>query len=805
MRVLLLAIIVFVIGLPTITSYALQPNVWTVSDGNCQSAIDNAQPGDTISIDVGVPCKQNIRLRKKTGTSPITIQTSQVSGLPPDGTQVSPAHDVAMAKILAPAGGLPAIEADAGAGNYRFLGIYISTDYAGGAHGPSFLIALANGNDANPNYGQWLSHDVTFDRCHIAGKFGDSRFAFAIAGERMTVINSRIDEFAGGPGTDSAAFWFSNAGGHRVENNYVSAGMWNVFMGGADSDSPNRATLTSATTTQATFSNLEGVAPAVGDLVAFNVWLRPDQTTTWKPSLAQWQPNVSYSKGATLWAGQDFLGRPRFFFVEQPGNSGDTEPNWNSTDEYGGRDRLQDGSVVWRYFNGQFMVGKVTGVSGNTITYAPEGPTGIVLPPIPNSVIRWNGYNPSLIFRRNHVVRPKAWAALNAPNKGMVQIKNATDTLFEGNFWDVEDTLGMGLTPDQEEKQRPGLIALTPGNQGYSAPWSTARNITIRYNLARHIESCFNWSLYDYVKTNVMGGNIAAYDNLFEDVLHGFALVTGGFNVTLRHNTVLNKSQKPLMLFGTKVQNLTYEDNIVAWNEGAYLESGDLFLQNVNGGSEANNVFVDMNDRTDEGYPPKHYFPRSRQVRNWDELKISADGRLANDSPMRARGTDGSDPGADISMIQAALGGSLPSSVPSPIPTPILIPSPTVVPTATPTPPGAWGARTYRGYLDSANCTALGGWAWDGVSDGSLTVSVYIDNVRVGYADAEQFRRDLLSAGIGNGKHGWTFLLPNQFRDGLTHSVSARVGSTQLLNIPQTITCQPTVDAGKGIWSPGLN
>ena len=649
--------------------------------GDFQGALDAAGCGDTILLEAGASYVGNFRLRNKgcTAASPVTVRPSNMSGLPGEGQRVSPAHDAAMAKVLTPGNGYPLIEGDAGAGHYILIGLYLSADYSQG-HGSSFLIYLGNGNDSNPSYGQWLSHDITFDRCHVAGRFADSRFAFAVAGERLTVTNSYIDEFATPPGADSAAFWFANAGGHRVENNYISAGMWNFYFGGADSDSPNRAVLSDATATSATFNSLEGSPPAVGDLVAFAIR---------RPSALEWRPGTYYSVGQILYTGTRWNNSPRLFLVEVAGTSGSSEPAWDTAEEYH-QTHFQDGTVRWRYFHGDCMVGKVTAVYGNQVIYAAEGPTGIVLPPIEGSTAKWNGYSPSAVIRRNHIHRPAAWAAFNAPNKGMVQIKNGSDILFEGNFWDSAE-------------QRPDFIRLTPGNQGYSAPWSTARRITVRYNKVRHVESVFNWALYDYLKTNLMGRDITAEHNLFEDVQYGFLTVTGGENLTVRHNTVIHASEKPLFLYGLKPRNFIYDDNIAGWYQGPFLEYGDRFVEdNTTGASSSrNNVFVDVYNRTDEGYPPSNYFgPTTLWVRTWAELRLQADGRLAADSPVKGRGTNGTDPGVDVDALLAALAGTSPPPTPTPAPTPAPAPTPPPTPTPAPGPiPGpGFDEQFYLGY-----------------------------------------------------------------------------------------------------------
>lgn len=674
-------------GSPNCTGLESKPYPGSGANQPCafsslQDAIDRAQPGDTILLRPSERYVGNFRFRNKNSPagSFITITTEGFS-VPP-GQRVNPSDYNSMAKIVTPenGNGLPVFEADSGAGWYKLVGLELSAGYGPDPtkkYGSGFLITIFNGNDSNPGYGKWLAHDFVFDRDHVFGKFGDARFAFAIGGSNVTFLNGVVDEFANPPGNDSACFWFHNAGGHLIENSTLSCGMWEVDMGGGDSDSPNRAKIVSATSTSATLSEMEGIAPVVGDLVAFNI----------RPSIADstWKPQTNYPLGTlqfhhSAWTAE--VGKPPLLFYTTVGGvSGTTEPDWNSFDEYHNQTKV-DGTVTWRLFNGNFQVGKVTAVNGSSITYEPYGPTGIFLPPIAGTIAKWNGYSPSLIARRNLFLRPAAWANFNAPNKGMVQVKNGSNLLFEANTWTVEP--GQSPNPDYNLNHRPGLFALTPGNQGYSAPWSTDRNVTFIYNTVTNVESVFNWSLTDYTKSNLVGGNIIAEHNLFKDVWHGFVVqCNAGFNVKISHNTVINQSQQPLKLFDSKIDGLTYTDNIVGWYEGPYLQWGDKFTDNVTGlSSEGGNVFVDVYDRAGQGYPPTKYFPNSMFTKTWADLKIQPDGRLANDSPFKGKGTNGTDPGADISKIEAAQGGALP---PQPTPTPTVPPA-TPSPTATPIP-----------------------------------------------------------------------------------------------------------------------
>ena len=103
-------------------------------------------------------------------------------------------------------------------------------------------------------------------------------------------------------------------------------------------------------------------------------------------------------------------------------------------------------------------------------------------------------------------------------------------------------------------------------------------------------------------------------------------------------------------------------------------------------------------------------------------------------------------------------------------------------------------APSYQGYFDWINCQSLVGWAWDASQPNTpISVDIYDGAVRIATVRANQFRQDLLNAGIGNGWHGFSFNLPAHMRDGQTHSIAIKYGGLdQQLNVsPKSITCTP--------------
>jgi hypothetical protein len=105
---------------------------------------------------------------------------------------------------------------------------------------------------------------------------------------------------------------------------------------------------------------------------------------------------------------------------------------------------------------------------------------------------------------------------------------------------------------------------------------------------------------------------------------------------------------------------------------------------------------------------------------------------------------------------------------------------------------GACRPPGYAGFLDSATCTAAAGWAWDGNQPNTpISVDVSVDGHFQATVLANQFRQDLLNAGIGNGDHGYQWSLPASFDDGAAHSVSVTISGTAqaLSGSPKSVTC----------------
>jgi len=93
--------------------------------GDFQAALNQAKPGDLITLEAGATFSGNFTLPNKSGSSQsewIVIRSSTPdSNLPPPGARVTPAHSNVLPKIVSP-NSEPAIKASSGAHHYRFIG-----------------------------------------------------------------------------------------------------------------------------------------------------------------------------------------------------------------------------------------------------------------------------------------------------------------------------------------------------------------------------------------------------------------------------------------------------------------------------------------------------------------------------------------------------------------------------------------------------------------------------------------------------------------------------------------------------------
>ena len=96
------------------------------------------------------------------------------------------------------------------------------------------------------------------------------------------------------------------------------------------------------------------------------------------------------------------------------------------------------------------------------------------------------------------------------------------------------------------------------------------------------------------------------------------------------------------------------------------------------------------------------------------------------------------------------------------------------------------------GSLDALDCQSAQGWAWDRARpDDAVSVDILDGKTLLETVKADALRQDLATAGKGNGKHGFKYVLPGAVHDGKPHEIHAVLTTSKAeLNFsPRSITC----------------
>ena len=278
-------------------------------------------------------------------------------------------------------------------------------------------------------------------------------------------------------------------------------------------------------------------------------------------------------------------------------------------------------------------------------------------PTIPNLV-------PSDIeIRRNHFFKPLPWKA-DEPDyagipwrvKNLFELKNARRVLVDGNVFEQ----------NWVHAQNGFAILFTVRNQDGRGPWAVVEDVTFTNNVVRRSANGINVLGVDDIRPSEQTKRILIKNNLFEDVGAPrwggggrlFQLLNGTAQVVIEHNTAF-QTGPIIMAEGAPHVGFIFRYNIAPHNAygitGSRAGVGNPALERYFPGAIVTKNVIIGGDAIQ--YPPGNFFPASL-----DRVGFTAypkgDYHLLGSSPYK-RAAGGSDPGADLDAIRAAVGGLL--------------------------------------------------------------------------------------------------------------------------------------------------
>lgn len=649
-----------------------------------QQAIDAAQPGDTILLRAGQTFTGNVRLRKKSGSGVIVIRSDAPDGdLPASGVRLVPSGrpgantSVSRLARLRGYGGnwrtTPVIATDAGAANYRLMFLEID---GSAQEGYETLIALGN-NKAQTSTAA-APYNLTFDRVYVHGHpvRGQKR-CLALDSAKTNILNSYFADCKHFSSDAQAIAGFNGPGPFRIINNYLEASTENIMFGGADPKIPNLVP--------------SDITIARNHFNKQLAWRNPILT---RPS----NPRASASSTSGVLAA-----RTHYFKVVavliSGGNPAVSAPSSEVSVSLSGS--TTSATLSWAAVSGATRYRIYRGTSagaenvylqtpGNSTTFTYTGRSESGGKP-PTSGTHWNV-------------------------KNLIELKNAQRVTIEGNV--IEHVW--------KAAQNGYALVFTPRNQDNTAPWTVVQDVTVRYNIVRHVNSGINILGYDYSSSGSQRTRrVNILHNVFADVGGAWGgagrwivITQSPTNVVVDHNTVFHGEHAVLADDGAST-GFVFTNNLLKHNTygilGAGTASGTGTLNTYFPGAVVKrNVLAGGRASS---YPPDNYFPSVTEFFAQFVNYSGGNYRLISTSPYLGKATDGKAIGADIGALTAAQGGS---AAPAPEPSPT-----NAAPTASAGGPYTGQVKTAisvngSGSKDSDGTISSYRWDWgDGTAAGS--------------------------------------------------------------------------------------
>lgn len=281
-------------------------------------------------------------------------------------------------------------------------------------------------------------------------------------------------------------------------------------------------------------------------------------------------------------------------------------------------------------------------------------------------------------IRRNHFFKPLSWkkgdpsfvplpplpgSSLDHWSvKNLFELKNARRVVIDGNVFEN----------NWIDAQAGRAILFTVRNDGGTAPWSIVEDITFTNNTLKNSPAGVSLLGKDDLHPSQQSRNLKVINNLFVEGLEGAWLTMTGFHhAAFEHNTHF-QGGNIMSLYGSPSLGFIYRNNLTVRGPNGYGVFGDSEGEGRRGLDRycpgaifAGNIIAAANQNI---YPSGNFYPAALAG-----VQLGPDYRLLPTSPFKNKGTDGKDPGADMTALEAAQAGTgavpMPTATPSPIPT----------------------------------------------------------------------------------------------------------------------------------------
>jgi hypothetical protein len=254
-----------------------------------------------------------------------------------------------------------------------------------------------------------------------------------------------------------------------------------------------------------------------------------------------------------------------------------------------------------------------------------------------------------IVIRGNHVTRPVEWKGTWTV-KNVFELKSGRRLLVEGNAFENH----------WSDAQSGAAILWKSVTQGGRAPWSQTSDVTFRFNVVRNTPGGFNLSATagDYPAVPMtrvrITQNYLVDFGTFAGTESGraFQFLGGVADIQIDHNTIVHNAPVGLaMVFeGAPLVRAAFRDNIMTLGQygvkGNGKTAGTATIEAyMPGGAFTGNVVIGASAAT---YPRGNGFPQSL-----GDVGFAGPTELVlrGASAFRGAASDGSDPGADPSVL----------------------------------------------------------------------------------------------------------------------------------------------------------